>query len=301
MRILVFICLLFSAVVSADQSGHKLINGVKLYYKTIGHGEPIVMLHGGPGLFHDYLIPHMGDLAKDFQLIFYDQRGNGGSALKPDQYDFNMDTMVEDLEGIRKAFNLDKMNLVGHSFGGLIAMSYAIKYPDKLKSMVLVTSSPPDAYFNNVIHANKGKRIFFASKLLGDDNAAGGSATPTFEETVKVMKFVEQMSLYDPSKADTMTGAVLLTPKLVENLHFMGPVMPKLIEDCYNLLPKLAELNIRTLVIAGAVDTMPIASYMTIMATMKNAWFVLFNKSGHAPYAEQPVKFRKVLNEFIKQ
>ncbi|NQZ10069.1 MAG: alpha/beta fold hydrolase [Algicola sp.] len=300
MRVLVFVFLLFSAVVSAEESGHKLINGVKLYYKTIGQGEPVVVLHGGPGLFHDYLLPHMGNLAKDFQLIFYDQRGNGGSALKPEQYDFNMDTMVEDLEGIRKAFKLDKMNLVGHSFGGLIAMTYAIKYPDKLKTMVLVTSSPPDGYFNKEIGANKNRNGFFATKFLEYYNATTSKPNQSkLEEFIAGMKFGEQLSLYDPSKADTMTGAVLFDQARLDNLMLMQKV--KLVEECYDLLPKLADLKVRTLVIAGAVDTMPISSYMAIMQTMKNAWFVLFNKSGHAPYAEQPDKFHKVLKEFINK
>ncbi len=112
------------------EKGYKIINGVSLYYETIGDGTPIVVVHGGPGLDHSYLLPQMGELAKGYKLIFYDQRAMGKSSADFDTNLMTMNSFVEDLEGIRKAFGLEKMNLMGHSWGGLVSMFYAIRYPD---------------------------------------------------------------------------------------------------------------------------------------------------------------------------
>ena len=122
------------------EEGTKKVNGAELYYKIMGSGEPIVILHGGPGLEHTYFLPQMGELAKNYKLIFYDQRTSGGSISSTDSSSITLGNFVEDLEGIRKAFDLDKMNLLGHSWGGMLAMFYATKYPENLNSLMLISS-----------------------------------------------------------------------------------------------------------------------------------------------------------------
>ncbi len=116
------------------EEGVKRINNTEIYYKIMGKGLPLVFVHGGPGLEHTYFLPHMKKLTNDYQLIFYDQRYSGRSGGKVDSVFITMDQFIEDLEGLRVALNLGKMNLVGHSFGGLLTQYYAIKYPENLKS-----------------------------------------------------------------------------------------------------------------------------------------------------------------------
>ncbi len=82
------------------------INGVNHFIKKMGQGEPIVVLHGGPGMFHDYLVPHFRSLAKNYQIIFYDQRGCGQTDFPKDTTSINIDYYVEDLEGIRNHLKL---------------------------------------------------------------------------------------------------------------------------------------------------------------------------------------------------
>ena len=121
--------------------GYWHINGQDLFYKTTGEGQPVIVLHGGPGLSHKYLYPQLDSLLSDnYQLIFYDQRASGWSGGIDDTASLTMETFVEDLEMVRKELGFEQMNLMGHSFGGLLAMYYGIKYPEYLRSLVLVDS-----------------------------------------------------------------------------------------------------------------------------------------------------------------
>ena len=141
-----------------NERGYKVINGVSLYYETIGEGTPIVVVHGGAGLDHRYLLPQMEKLAKGYKLIFYGQRAMGKSSADFDTSQMTMNSFVEDLEGIRKAFGLQKMNLIGHSWGGLVSMFYAIKYPSHLQSLILVNTTPASSTLRNLSFAVMSSR-----------------------------------------------------------------------------------------------------------------------------------------------
>lgn len=97
------------------------------------------MIPGGPGLEFGYLKDDLANLlSNDFQLFFYDQRGCGHSNGTEDTTKLTMRNFVDDLENIRLALNLEKLNLLGHSFGGLLAMYYSIEFPERVESLILV-------------------------------------------------------------------------------------------------------------------------------------------------------------------
>lgn len=125
------------------QEGFVIANNSDVYYKTIGEGEPLLIIHGGPVLDHSYFLPHLEPLAKDCQLIFYDQRACGRSSVAIDSASMNLDGFVEDIEYIRRSLNLEKINVLGHSWGGLIAMKYGIAHDDKLDRMILSSPMAP--------------------------------------------------------------------------------------------------------------------------------------------------------------
>ena len=124
-----------------ENEGYVKVNNVKLYYSSIGAGDTLVVLHGGPGLSHKYLKPQLDSLlSSKFTLLYYDQRGSGWSEGINDTLKLNIQTYVTDLDQIRNHFELSKLNLVGHSFGGILGMYYGITYPDNLNSLVLIDS-----------------------------------------------------------------------------------------------------------------------------------------------------------------
>ncbi len=124
----------------AVEEGFVDANGLLLYYKAIGQGAPLVILHGGPGASHEYFLPYLLPLARTNRVIFLDERGSGRSQKLEDPAGYTVENMVEDVEAIRKALNLGKINLLGHSYGGVLAQAYALKYQQNLNHLILAST-----------------------------------------------------------------------------------------------------------------------------------------------------------------
>jgi proline iminopeptidase len=110
------------------REGYVDANGVMIYYKIFGRGKPLVIVHGGPGASHDYFLPYLTPLARHYQLIFIDERGSGRSQTLEDVSAYTVENMVEDVEAVRQALGLGQVSLLGHSYGGVLAQAYALKY-----------------------------------------------------------------------------------------------------------------------------------------------------------------------------
>jgi len=115
-------------------------DGTSLFIREFGQGDTILILHGGWGAEHSYLIDPFVNLATNYHFIFYDQRGSIRSQC-PDSL-ISVDNHVEDVERIRKSTGQDKLLLIGHSMGGFLAMSYLEKYSDRVKGLILISSAP---------------------------------------------------------------------------------------------------------------------------------------------------------------
>jgi proline iminopeptidase len=126
----------------AQTEGFVDANGVLIYWKSIGSGAPLFVVHGGPGASHDYFLPHLVPLARTNRLIFIDERGSGRSERLENAKLYTVENMVEDIEAVRRALALEKIALLGHSFGGVLAQSYALRYPENLSSLILCSSGP---------------------------------------------------------------------------------------------------------------------------------------------------------------
>src|SRR6516164_7180679 len=114
--------------------------GVLIYYKIIGRGDPLMIVHGGPGASHDYLLPYLLPLARSNRLVFIDERGSGRSEKLEDVRQYTVENMVEDVEQVRRALGLGKISLLGHSYGGVLAQAYAFKYQKNLTHLILCST-----------------------------------------------------------------------------------------------------------------------------------------------------------------
>ena len=119
------------------------VNGVELRVIEGGSGSPpLVIVHGGPGLGADYLVPHFERLADSRRLVFYDQRGCGGSSGDEDPAAMTMDTEVADLEALRAELGIERMALAGQSFGALVAITYTAAHPERVAALLLLEPAP---------------------------------------------------------------------------------------------------------------------------------------------------------------
>src|SRR5215469_5909155 len=155
----------FAAIASAQtpanvylqQSGYVDAHGVLIYYVEFGKGAPLVVLHGGPGADHTYFLPWLLPLARTHRLIFIDERGSGQSERLEDVSQYTIENMADDVEAVRVALNLGKIDLLGHSCGGVLAEAYALKYQQNLNHLILNSTFASTREMNEVLAREKAR------------------------------------------------------------------------------------------------------------------------------------------------
>lgn len=278
------------------EEGTKQINSIELYYKILGKGKTLVILHGGPGMNHTYLLPHLNILAENYRLIFYDQRACGHSTGNIDSESLTVYNFVKDLEGIREAFNLDTMNLMGHSWGGFLAMSYGVTYPNKVNSLILVDS----ALFTSEVYmkqnTNRETRMtdedrILLEKVVQSEGCADG--TPRVAELIKIL---ERVNFYDRSLANSFS--LTLNGKTAKNALVINKVMRKSILDC-DIHNALSRIGCPTLIIHGDYDTVPLEAAQEIHQCIAGSQLVVLQNCGHYPFIESPTEFCRAVSIFL--
>src|SRR5207248_5324379 len=126
-------------------------HGLLIYYWEIGRGIPLMVVHGGPGASHDYFLPYLLPLARHNRLIFIDERGSGKSQKLDDAAQYTVENMVEDCEAVRQALGLGKISLLGHSYGGVMAQTYALKYQKNLSHLILSSTIASTRELNDAL------------------------------------------------------------------------------------------------------------------------------------------------------
>jgi len=276
-----------------------VINGVEHYIKKIGEGEPLLVLHGGPGLFHDYLTPHFNKLAAKYQVIFYDQRGSGKTHFPSDTSSITINNFVEDLEEIRKHLGLEKLNLVGHSWGGILAVNYGKKYPDNLAKLMLVAPGPAtSAYFDETFNNMQGKRSDDDTKALIQSMMSKefeDRDPATFKKTVLLN---DKVNLARQETVEELYAPITFTKENANNLLLVSSIMEKNFFD-FNLTDDIDVIKCPTLIVIGDLDNVPFLSAQLITESMKNARLEVIKSACHYPFFETPKEFNKIMFDFL--
>ena len=155
--------------------GHSTHNG--LVYEVAGSGPTVVVLHGGLGLDHQYLRPMIDRWTTFARMVYFDHRGNGRSAVPDDWSSVTMETLVDDIDSIRTAAGVERMVLFGHSYGGFLALRYALRYPDHLDGLILASTAahirrPPSIPGDAPAAAVEAFASLFRGPMASDDDWA---------------------------------------------------------------------------------------------------------------------------------
>ena len=129
------------------RQGLLTLDDARIFYEVVGSGDPIVVVHGGPGLDHAYLQPGLNELGNRNTLVYYDQRGTGRSAAALTDSVITLDAFVEDIEALRQTLGYERISVLGHSFGTLLALEYARRYPDRTRALILMNPVEPGSRY----------------------------------------------------------------------------------------------------------------------------------------------------------
>jgi len=279
------------------------VNGIKLWYEIEGRGEPLVLLSGGPGDPHTVFHPFFSRLADRQQIVYFDEFGVGKSDRANSSREYSFARDVENLEGLRKSLGLAKMNLLGQSYGGMVAQAYALKYPELVKRLILVDSFYSGQMWQaNNDNSNREIQSQYpeAWAKLQKLRATGlRSSAPEHQEIYDSVP-LGLFYFYDASKARLLPGDPSNNDVYYaiagDDADFaIGGDIAGL-----DFRADLHKLAMPMLVIAGRYDRISLPQYAVKYKTYApQARFVMMEKSGHFPYIEEPEKVLSVLRDFL--
>jgi proline iminopeptidase len=256
-----------------------------LFSREVGLGQAIIVLHGGPDFDHTYLLPDMDRLSDSFRLIYYDQRGRGRSADRVQPEDITLASDVADLEKVRQYFQLKSTALLGHSWGTVLALEYALRYPERVSHLILMNPAPAST------DDFKQFRKEWLEKLGGDvDRLKALSATAAYKEgdpdaVAAYYRIHFRPALKQPEHLEQVIAS-LRASFTKEGILKARAIEDRLMSDTwsspdYDLLPKLKSLRIPTLIIHGQHDFLPVSTAAHIAQAIPNARMVTLKDCEH--------------------
>lgn len=262
------------------------INGADLYYDSIGSGPPVLIMHGGLGLSHDYLRPFFDQLADTHTVIYYDHFGNGRSARPDDYAEMSFDRLVSDADTLMSALGHERFTLIGHSYGGFVGQAYAIAHPDRLDGLVLVSTLP--AFDSAPTVSGSEEQMTAFGRLFSEPMVDN-------EDWRATWGLVVQMYFHDYDQA---VGADLDDRTVYEYQAWnaAGALL-----GSFNTLETLPGVEVPALVIAGRHDgiTPPGPGAERIAGLLPQADLAVFEASAHYPFIEEEDLFFETLDAWL--
>lgn len=281
------------------ESGYTKTTAVPLFWAAYGPSTTnrLLVLHGGPGAHHDYLLPQMLALASDRQLLFYDQRG-GGRSKTDDRAPITWRTHVEDLDRVVQELELGSPTIVGYSWGGLLAMLYAIeaaagRTQSRPERLVLIDPAPVTRQFRRTFESEFSKRQSSPEIVRLRDKLARSGLRETDADAYRHRTFELSVAGYfaDPRAAENLTPFRVtgrVQASVWESLGDYDLTVPGLLDS----------VSVPTLIVHGRQDPIPLASSEAAARSL-HARFVVIEGSGHVPYVEQPAALFDAIRAFL--
>ena len=287
------------------REGRLPFHGFTDWYKVVGGPAepgkfPVLVLHGGPGAAHDYLEPIGALAATGRPVIFYDQLGCGLSDRPHDPSLWEVGLFVEEVTAVRQALGLDRLHILGQSWGGMLGMQYALTNPEGLESLIVADS--PASMTQWVSEANRLRADLppAVQATLLQHEADGTTGTKEYQDAVEVYNArhlcrVAPMPDYvkrsfdqieaDPEVYHTMNGP--------SEFHVIGKL------KTWDITDRLGEITTPILVLSGRYDEATPLIAETIQRGIPGAEWVLFEESSHMPHVEETERYLEVVDEFL--
>ncbi len=258
------------------------INGNQLYYEVHGKGAPLLLI-GGLGSDHQSWLTVLGELAKSFQVIVYDNRGAGQSDVR--ELTYSIADLADDAAALLDYLSIKKAHLAGHSMGGYIAQELAINYPERVNKLVLESTAPVSSERNNVLF-----KYFLNRRRQNTD----------LESWFKLWQFwlFTPERFTDKDFMDTFTSECLKNPHIQSPNGFKGQVEAI---TGFDARGRLGKITAKTLVVEGKEDILILPKEArTLVDNIPESSLLLIENAAHALHLEAPAAFIKAAAEFLR-
>ena len=265
----------------------------ELWVESLGQGYPVLVMHGGLGLDHTYLRPHIDALSSTHNLVYYDHRGNGQSSRVSNWEDITHATWVEDAERLRTRLGFDKLVLFGHSYGGLIAQEYALAYPDRVAALILCATTPAFDYAQTAIANVKAK---CSDELFPVVIEALSRPCPDDLALSNVWRTILPLYFHRPD--------LWLHQDLLSRTQFSAAASNHGLFRCvpeFDVTAKVGNLRMPVLILGGRHDwiTPPAEGAERLHALIPESDLVIFEQSGHFPFIEEHDAFIRIVEGWL--
>jgi proline iminopeptidase len=285
------------------------VNGLFLYYMEIGQGSPLIILHGGPGGSHNYFLPYLLPLARTNRLVFMDERGSGRSGKLQDPSGYTVENMAADVEALRQALRLGSISVLGHSYGGVLAQAYALKYPKNLSHLILASTFDSTPELNRILAELKAKIDPEHLKRIEELEKQGlfGKGKPWEHDRypAEYMQLVGAYAYYPWFYEDHTTpnynpsgfGLVWDVYREMSGSHGEFVIDGNMTSVEY--ADKLKTLHVPTLIIAGEDDLVTLGVMKEMRANIQGSQLAILPKTKHFTFVDQTGMFNDAVDAFI--
>ncbi|MEJ6486052.1 alpha/beta fold hydrolase [Nostoc punctiforme UO1] len=254
--------------------------------------KPVAFLiHGGPGAYHTSFKPTFSTLSRKLQLVYFDHRGQGRSA-RGSKETYTLDNNVEDMEALRQHLGLEKIVVIGSSYGGMVALTYAVRYPQNVSHLIVIATAAHSGFLERAkeILASKGTEEQKVSvQRLWDGNFENEEQLRQYFQVLGPMYSLK----YDPIKSGIAWSRNILSVDAI-NVAFGGFLRT------YNILDQLHKITAPTLVIAGRYDWICAPEFSEEIAqAIPNADLRIFENSSHLIRADEPEALLDAIAGFL--
>ncbi|MFQ6074707.1 MAG: alpha/beta fold hydrolase [Candidatus Bathyarchaeia archaeon] len=272
------------------------VNGVKIFYERRGVGPPLYVLHGGPGFDHTYFGNSLNEVERAKTVYYIDFRGHGLSdRCPPETYRFSR--LVDDVEGFRRSLDHTSIDILGHSMGGMIALLYALTYPEALNKLILVATGPRG--FRAFIRIKGYKRIKISLALLELKNALRKIMGRRVDLKKYMLDFFDRaFPVYGIREESWPQMRMLLEASIKSTTEVHDALMPDLRK--FNVTSRLPEIRAPTLTILGENDVIERSLLAgSMLEKIPNSKFVIIPNAGHHVFLGEPERFNQEIVHFL--
>jgi proline iminopeptidase len=271
------------------------IRDVSLFVEVVGQGHPLLLMHGGPGADHWTMLPFRR-CADQFTLVFYDHRCNGRSQGAPVS-SMTFENLTADADALRQKLGFKRWAVLGHSFGGQVALEYALRYPGSLSHLLLLDTGGDSRWSQQNAADLLAKRGYSPKKVELVRRWFNGQFAP--REMLPILMRIGSAYSYHPSlwlTARDLARGEWHSKMRPEALIFAGRYLLK----GWTVMDRLGEITAPTLVMAGRGDfVFPPEHQLELAAAIPRARLQIIERAGHNPHSEQPAEVMAAIRGFI--